>query len=111
MACVAKLTDLNGNVICQKVHVDAALTQTITIDAALKATMQLQKSGEYLLNLSANRPVYFAQLDSENAILSDNYVHIMPGYPVQLAIKAELEPQGRIRAFNMFNSTAIVSIS
>ena len=108
VACVAKLTDLTGKVISQKVHVDAALTQVITYDVTLKATIQLQKLDEYQLNLSSTRPIYFAQVEIDNACLSDNYVHIMPGYDVQIAVKSNQVPHGRIRAFNTMNSTAIV---
>ena len=110
VACVAKLTDLQGNVISQKVFIEPELTQLMATKTNIVASCHLQNSGDYLLNLSATQPVYFAVIDVPNVILSDNYLHIMPGYDVQITVKTNQKPVGRVRAFNSTNSIAITHI-
>ncbi|MBC7757003.1 MAG: hypothetical protein H7Z20_10280 [Bdellovibrio sp.] len=107
VACVAKLTDSLGEVICQRVYVDTVLTQTVINDVVINATCECQLSGDYQLTLSANRPVFFAVIELHNAQMSDNYVHIMPGYNVQIKVRSSEVPFGRVRAFNVTHSTAI----
>lgn len=102
VTCVAKLTGSGGKMISQKVQIDSALTQAVTQDIIVSAKVQKLDTCNYLLTISVNKPLFFAAIDIANCTLSDNYLHIMPGFDAQVLVRAgiDFKPYGRIRAFN-----------
>ncbi len=102
VATVAKLTAAQGNVLSQKVYVDAVLTQHVHQDVGLTVSAQVIDEVSYALTISTEKPAYFVTIDAPNFVLSDNYFHVVPGFATIVVLKSDA-PQtlhARMRAFN-----------
>ncbi|WP_020167300.1 MULTISPECIES: glycoside hydrolase family 2 protein [Methylotenera] len=101
VATVAKLTNLDGEIISQKVFVEPSLTLENRQDVDIVATLKQVEIDCYCLSLSTNKPAFFVTIDVPNCTLSDNYFHLMPSYSMQITLTSrDLKLHGRVRALN-----------
>lgn len=101
VATVAKLTNLAGEIISQKVFVEPNLTLENRQDINIVANLKQLEDGRYCLSLSTNKPAFFVTIDMPNCCLSDNYFHLIPNYATQIIVTSrEVKLHGRVRALN-----------
>ena len=113
VAVVAKLTH-QGKVLSQKVYTEPELTQISSTDLGLTASSLKINETQYQVTISAQKPVFYANLEVAGYVVSDQYFHVMPGFDYAVTLQKTSKATlllGKVRTFNSQTHISITQLN